>query len=113
MRPWYYTVFGEELFRDCSVLVQGARARYCLYRPLLTSSRHGAPPELCWRRAEPHNGHSVNQRRENPANRSYRLPEDQALAQQSLPKVKMPIGDNYASLPEWKPRTKRLPGYPH
>jgi len=26
--------------------------------------------------------------------------------------VKMPIGDNYASLPDWKPRTKRLPGYP-
>jgi hypothetical protein len=25
----------------------------------------------------------------------------------------MPIGDNYASLPDWKPRTKRLPGYPH
>jgi cytochrome c len=41
------------------------------------------------------------------------IPENQALDQQSLPKVKMPIGDNYASLPEWKPRTKRLPGYPH
>jgi cytochrome c len=41
------------------------------------------------------------------------IPEDQALDQQSLPKVKMPIGDNYARLPDWKPRTKRLPGYPH
>jgi cytochrome c len=41
------------------------------------------------------------------------IPEDQALDQQSLPKVKMPIGDKYASLPDWKPRTKRLPGYPH
>jgi cytochrome c len=41
------------------------------------------------------------------------IPEDQALDQQSLPRVKMPIGDNYASLPEWKPRTKRLPGYPY
>jgi cytochrome c len=41
------------------------------------------------------------------------IPEDQALDQQSLPKVKMPIGDNYAKLPDWKPRTKRLPGYPH
>jgi S-disulfanyl-L-cysteine oxidoreductase SoxD len=41
------------------------------------------------------------------------IPEDQALDQQSLPKVKMPIGDSYASLPDWKPRTKRLPGYPH
>ena len=40
------------------------------------------------------------------------IPEEQALDQQSLPKVKMPIGDNYASLPDWKPRTKRLPGYP-
>ena len=41
------------------------------------------------------------------------IPEEQALDQQSLPMVKMPIGDNYASLPDWKPRTKRLPGYPH
>jgi hypothetical protein len=41
------------------------------------------------------------------------IPEDQALDQQSLPKIKMPIGDNYAPLPDWKPRTKRLPGYPH
>jgi hypothetical protein len=41
------------------------------------------------------------------------IPEDQALDQQSLPKVKMPIGDNYAALPNWKPRTKRLPGYPY
>jgi S-disulfanyl-L-cysteine oxidoreductase SoxD len=40
------------------------------------------------------------------------IPEDQALDQQSLPKVKMPVGDNYAQLPEWKPRTKRLQGYP-
>ena len=41
------------------------------------------------------------------------IPEDQALDQQSLPEVKMPIGDDYARLPDWKPRTKRLPGYPH
>jgi S-disulfanyl-L-cysteine oxidoreductase SoxD len=41
------------------------------------------------------------------------IPEDQALDQQSLPKVKMPIGDAYASLPDWKPRTKRLSGYPY
>ena len=40
------------------------------------------------------------------------IPEDQALDQQTLPKVKMPIGDNYAALPDWKPRTKRLQGYP-
>ena len=36
----------------------------------------------------------------------------QILDAQSLPKVKMPIGDRYASLPEWKPRTPRLKGYP-
>ena len=41
------------------------------------------------------------------------IPEDQVLDQQSLPKVKMPIGDAYASLPEWKPRTRRLKGYPY
>jgi cytochrome c len=41
------------------------------------------------------------------------IPEDQALDRQSLPTVKMPIGNNYAALPDWKPRTKRLPGYPY
>src|SRR5262245_4712972 len=30
------------------------------------------------------------------------IPEDQVLDQQSLPKIKMPIGSDYASLPEWK-----------
>src|SRR5216117_4315580 len=35
------------------------------------------------------------------------------LDQQNLPQIKMPIGDNYAPLPDWKPRTKRLPGYPY
>jgi hypothetical protein len=25
----------------------------------------------------------------------------------------MPIGDNYGSLPEWKPKTPRLKGYPY
>ncbi len=39
--------------------------------------------------------------------------EDDTLDAMSLPKVKMPIGDKYASLPEWKPRTPRLKGYPH
>ena len=39
--------------------------------------------------------------------------EDEVLDAKSLPKVKMPIGDDYASLPEWKPRTPRLKGYPH
>jgi cytochrome c len=41
------------------------------------------------------------------------IPEDQVLDAQSLPKVKMPIGDRYAELPDWKPKTKRLPGYPY
>jgi hypothetical protein len=41
------------------------------------------------------------------------IPENQALDQQSLPQIKMPIGDKYAPLPDWKPRTKRLPGYPY
>ena len=41
------------------------------------------------------------------------VPEDAVLDQQSLPKVKMPIGDRYASLPEWKPRSPRLKGYPY
>jgi cytochrome c len=41
------------------------------------------------------------------------IPEDQVLDAQSLPKIKMPIGNAYASLPDWKPRTRRLPGYPY
>jgi len=41
------------------------------------------------------------------------IPEDQVLDKQSLPKVKMPIGDDYAKLPEWKPGTPRLQGYPY
>jgi cytochrome c len=41
------------------------------------------------------------------------IPEDQVLDRESLPKVKMPLGaDEYASLPDWKPKTRRLPGYP-
>ena len=41
------------------------------------------------------------------------IPEDQVLDKQSLPKVKMPHGDDYARLPDWKPRTPRLQGYPY
>jgi cytochrome c len=41
------------------------------------------------------------------------IPEDQVLDKQSLPKVKMPIGDDYARLPDWKPGTPRLQGYPY
>jgi mono/diheme cytochrome c family protein len=41
------------------------------------------------------------------------IPEDQVLDAQSLPKVRMPIGDKYAALPDWKPKTPRLKGYPY
>jgi cytochrome c len=41
------------------------------------------------------------------------IPEDEVLDAQSLPKVKMPIGDKFADLPDWKPRTKRLKDYPY
>ena len=41
------------------------------------------------------------------------IPEDQVLDAQSLPKVKMPLGDAYAPLPDWKPKTPRLKGYPY
>ena len=41
------------------------------------------------------------------------IAEDEVLDQQSLPKVKMPIGDDYAKLHDWKPRTPRLEGYPY
>jgi S-disulfanyl-L-cysteine oxidoreductase SoxD len=38
--------------------------------------------------------------------------EDDVLDKQSLPKVKMPHSDDYARLPDWKPGTPRLKGYP-
>ena len=41
------------------------------------------------------------------------IPEDQVLDRQSLPNVKMPIGDDYAKLPNWKHGTPRLQGYPY
>ncbi len=41
------------------------------------------------------------------------IPEDAVLDKESLPKVKMPIGDDYARLPNWKPGEPRLPGYPY
>jgi len=41
------------------------------------------------------------------------IPEDKVLDRESLPKVKMPLGeDEYAPLPDWKPKTRRLAGYP-
>jgi mono/diheme cytochrome c family protein len=41
------------------------------------------------------------------------IPEDQVLDKESLPKVKMPIGNDYARLPEWKHGAPRLAGYPY
>jgi S-disulfanyl-L-cysteine oxidoreductase SoxD len=41
------------------------------------------------------------------------IPEDEVLDKQSLPNVKMPHGDDYARLPDWKPRTPRLQDYPY
>ena len=41
------------------------------------------------------------------------IPEDQVLDRQSLPKVKMPIGNNYAKEHDWKPNAPRLEGYPY
>ena len=40
------------------------------------------------------------------------IPEDQVLDARTLPKVKMPIGDDYASLPDWKPKTPTAQGLP-
>jgi cytochrome c len=41
------------------------------------------------------------------------IPEDHVLDRESLPKVRMPIGDDYAKLHEWKRNTPRLEGYPY
>ena len=41
------------------------------------------------------------------------IPQDEVLDAQSLPKIKMPLGNGFASLPEWKPKTRRLQGYPY
>jgi len=41
------------------------------------------------------------------------IPEDEVLDAQSLPKVKMPMRDAFAPLPEWKHGTTTLKGYPY
>jgi cytochrome c len=41
------------------------------------------------------------------------IAEDEVLDAQNLPKVKMPMRDAPASLPEWKHGTPRLKGYPY
>ena len=41
------------------------------------------------------------------------IPEDQVLDRESLPKVEMPLSrTEYADLPDWKPKTRRLKDYP-
>ena len=41
------------------------------------------------------------------------IPEDQVLDKQSLPKVKMPIGNDYAEPHDFHPNKPRLEGYPY
>jgi cytochrome c len=41
------------------------------------------------------------------------IPEDQVLDQNNLAKVKMPIGNEWDRVPDWKPRSPRLAGYPY
>jgi mono/diheme cytochrome c family protein len=41
------------------------------------------------------------------------IPENQVLDQNNLAKVKMPIGTEWARVPDWKPGAPRLPGYPY
>ena len=41
------------------------------------------------------------------------IPEDQVLDQNTLAKVKMPIGNEWVRVPDWKPRSPRLAGYPY
>ena len=41
------------------------------------------------------------------------IPEDQVLDQNNLAKVKMPIGNEWVRVPDWKPRSPRLAGYPY
>ncbi len=40
------------------------------------------------------------------------IQEDEVMDAQSLPKVKMPNRDGFATPPEWKHATPRLQGYP-
>ena len=41
------------------------------------------------------------------------ISEDEVLDAQSLPQVKMPNREGFAPLPDWKPGTPRLQGYPY
>jgi cytochrome c len=41
------------------------------------------------------------------------IEENEVLDARSLPMIEMPIGDDWAPLPEWKPGMDRLEGYPY
>ena len=41
------------------------------------------------------------------------IAEDEVLDAESLPEVQMPNRDEFAPLPDWKPRAPRAPGYPY
>ncbi|HWC62265.1 MAG TPA: cytochrome c [Rhizomicrobium sp.] len=41
------------------------------------------------------------------------IPDNQVLDQNNLAKVKMPIGNEWVRVPDWKPRSPRLAGYPY
>ena len=41
------------------------------------------------------------------------IPEGQVLDQNNLAQVKMPIGNEWARVPDWKPRAGRFAGYPY
>jgi cytochrome c len=41
------------------------------------------------------------------------IPENQVLDQGNLAQVKMPIGSEWARVPDWKPGTGRFAGYPY
>jgi hypothetical protein len=41
------------------------------------------------------------------------IPEDQVLDKQSLPKVRMPIGDAFGKPHDFHPNKPRLEGYPY
>jgi len=41
------------------------------------------------------------------------IPENEVLDQSNLAKVKMPIGTDWARVPDWTPGGQRMPGYPY
>jgi cytochrome c len=41
------------------------------------------------------------------------IPENEVLDQNNLAQVKMPIGNEWARVPDWKPKDGRFPGYPY